>query len=359
MANRKWGVPIVLALGAAALLVGLPGLLTRSVGPDADLSGRLGLAGGVGAVTFAVLFLAGVLTSLTPCVYPLIPITVSVFGARQAEHRARSVALSATYVGGIALTYSALGVFAALSGKAFGSALSSPWVVGVLAIFLVALAASMFGAFDLNLPPSVQQKLGMVRGTGFAHALGMGLVAGIVAAPCTGPVLAGVLTYVATRRSAVLGFWMLFSYALGMGLLFFVLGATSLRLPRSGAWMETVKSVLGVALVAAAVALLLPMLPKPQSLPWLPSTIAAVAGLLAFAAVLLGALRLSFHGSPREKALKAASLVVLLGAVGLRFGWLGAPKASASEMAGIPWLHDEHAAIAQSRATGKPLLIDF
>ena len=89
MTNKKWIVRVVLAVAAAALLIGLPGLLTRSVGPDADLSGRLGLAGGVGAATFAVLFLAGVLTSLTPCVYPLIPITVSVFGARQAEHRAR------------------------------------------------------------------------------------------------------------------------------------------------------------------------------------------------------------------------------------------------------------------------------
>src|SRR5712691_9641871 len=249
MANRKWVVRIVLALGAAALLAGLPGLLTRSVGPDADLSGRLGLAGGVGAVTFAVLFLAGVLTSLTPCVYPLIPITVSVFGARQADHRAR----------------------------------------------LVALAASMFGAFDLNLPPSVQQKLGMVRGAGFAHALGMGLVAGIVAAPCTGPVLAGVLTFVATRRSALLGFWMLFSYALGMGLLFFVLGATSLKLPRSGAWMETVKTVLGVALVAAAAGLVLPRLPAPAQLAIAPRSLAIAAGMLAFAAVLFGALSLSFH----------------------------------------------------------------
>src|SRR6266446_5731848 len=151
MANRKWVVRIVLATAAAVLLAGLPGVLTRSVGPDADLSGRLGLAGGVGAATFAVLFLAGVLTSLTPCVYPLIPITVSVFGARQVEHRSRSVALSATYVAGIAVTYSALGIFAALSGKAFGSALSSPWVVTVLAVFLLALAVSMFGVFDLNL----------------------------------------------------------------------------------------------------------------------------------------------------------------------------------------------------------------
>src|SRR5437016_13465180 len=198
-AMKKWVARLILALAVGLALPLLPGVLTQSVGPGADLSGRLGLAGGVSAMTFAVLFVGGVLTSLTPCVYPLIPITVSIFGARQAEHRARSVGLSATYVAGIAAMFSALGVAAALSGKAFGSALSSPWVVAVLAVFLVALAASMFGAFDLNLPPSLQQRLGMVRGVGFAHALGMGLVAGIVAAPCTGPVLAGVLTYVATR----------------------------------------------------------------------------------------------------------------------------------------------------------------
>src|SRR5213075_613269 len=99
----------------------------------------------------------------------------------------------------------------------------------------------------------LQHKLSGVKGAGFAGAFGMGLVAGVIAAPCTGPVLAGVLAFVATKRSAVLGFWMLFSYAIGMGLLFFILGATSLRLPRSGAWMETVKSGRGVALIAAAV----------------------------------------------------------------------------------------------------------
>src|SRR5882724_10651240 len=167
-AMKKWLPRLALGLAVGIALTLLPMVLTQSVTSDVDLSGKLGLTAGVSAGTFAILFLAGILTSLTPCVYPLIPITVSVFGARQAEHRARSVALSATYVAGIAVTFSALGVFAALSGKAFGSALSSGWVVGVLAVFLLALAASMFGAFDLNLPPSLQGKLGMVRGTGFA-----------------------------------------------------------------------------------------------------------------------------------------------------------------------------------------------
>ncbi|MFL5428626.1 MAG: protein-disulfide reductase DsbD family protein [Myxococcales bacterium] len=353
--NRRWVVRLLFALGAGLLLAWLPSVLTQGVGPASlDLSSRLGLSSGVGASTFAILFAAGVLTSLTPCVYPLIPITVSVFGARSREHRARSAALSAVYVGGIAVTYSSLGIFAALSGRAFGTALSSPWVVAVLAVFLLALAASMFGAFEMTLPASLESRLSVVRGAGFAHAFGMGLVAGIIAAPCTGPVLAGVLTFVATSRSATLGFWMLFSYALGMGLLFFILGTTSLKLPRSGAWMEAVKTVLGIALVAAAIGLLLPLLPKPGAIAVSPRTVMWIAASLAFAAVLAGALHLSFHGDAREKAFKAAALVLLLGAIGLRLGWLGKPEA-----AEIAWLHDEKAALQLAQSTGKPLLVDF
>jgi len=354
---KKWLPRLVLALAIGVLLPVLPMLLTRGVGPGADLSGRLGLSAGVSAATFAVLFLGGVLTSLTPCVYPLIPITVSIFGARQAENRARSVALSATYVGGIAAMYSGLGLFAALSGKAFGTVLASPAVVVVLALLLMTLAASMFGAFEIALPHALQQKLAGVKGTGFGGAFAMGLVAGVIAATCTGPVLAGVLAYVATQRNAVLGFWMLFTYAVGMGLLFFVLGATSLRLPRSGAWMETVKSILGIALVAAAVALLLPYLPRAGMLPIGSRGVAVIAGVLAFAGVLAGALSLSFHGDGREKAMKLGALVLLLGGVGLRFGWLGPAKMEKGFE--ITWLHDEKLAVEQSRATGKPLLIDM
>jgi len=230
-------------------------------------------------------------------------------------------------------------------------------VIALLAVFLVALAASMFGAFEIALPSALQQKLSGVKAAGFAGAFGMGLVAGIIAAPCTGPVLAGVLTYVAAQRNAVLGFWMLFTYAIGMGMLFFVLGATSLRLPRSGPWMETVKSVLGIALVAAAFALVLPFLPRPGSLPLSARSVAIAAGLLGFAGVVAGALSLSFHGGSREKAVKLGSLLLLLLGVGLCFGWLGEPRSE--KPFAIPWLHDERLAVQQSQATGKPLLIDF
>jgi thiol:disulfide interchange protein DsbD len=142
-----------------------------------------------------------------------------------------------------------------------------------------------------------------------------------------------------------------------MGLLFFVLGATSLRLPKSGAWMETVKSVLGIFLVAAAVGLLLPYLPRLGPLPFTAKTVATLAGVLAFAGVLAGALSLSFHGDGREKAMKFGALVLLLAGVGLRFGWLGSPKSD--KRLEIPWVHDEKMAVQQSRASGKPLLIDM
>jgi len=359
--RKQWVTRLLLALAIGLGLPFLPSLLNQGVGPGGDLSGRLGLEGGVSAGTFAILFLAGILTSLTPCVYPLIPITVSVFGARQNERRARSVLLSATYVGGIAAMYSGLGLFAALSGKAFGSALSSRWVVTGLALFLFALAASMFGAFELTVPHSVQQRLQKVSGKGFGSAFGMGLVAGVVAAPCTGPVLAGVLAFVATRRSALLGFWMLFTYALGVGVLFFVIGATSLRLPRSGGWMDTVKSVFGVALVAVGVGLVLPFVTRPAELPFGLHGVELIAGLGAFAAVLAGALSLTFHDGARAQVQKAVALAVLVAAIGLRLGWAGSPR-GASDAAGpaeVVWLHDEAQALAQAKATGKLLLIDF
>jgi thioredoxin:protein disulfide reductase len=150
---------------------------------------------------------------------------------------------------------------------------------------------------------------------------------------------------------------MLFTYAMGMGVLFFVLGATSLSLPRSGAWMETVKSVLGIVLLAAAAALLLPLLPRAHDLPLREKQVAIIAGVIAFAAVLIGALTLSFHSETRDKILKASGLLLLLFGISLRFGWLGMPQHEG--LRPIAWLRDEKAAVKQSQASGKPLLIDF
>ncbi len=147
---------------------------------------------------------------------------------------------------------------------------------------------------------------------------------------------------------------MLFTYALGLGTLFFALGATSMKLPRSGAWMEVVESGLGLALVAMGTGLFLPLLPKPHALPLSTNAMLFIGALVRYAAVLLGALSLSFHGDRRERAFKGAGLALLLGAIAFRLGWLGGPVAPQ-----IPWLHSEQAALAAARASGKPILVDF
>src|SRR5256885_7439482 len=145
-------------------------------------------ARGAGAA-FLFALTAGLLTALTPCVYPMIPITVSIFGARNTS-RPRALVLATIYVAGIAVTFGTLGTVFALLGKAFGTFLANPWVVVPLALFFVAMAVSMFGAFELSLPPAMQERLSRFGGRGPGGAFLMGLGAGLIAAPRTGPPLA-------------------------------------------------------------------------------------------------------------------------------------------------------------------------
>lgn len=357
-----------LKIWSAALVVGLlvavvPAWLT---GPGTDLTGSLQLDASLW-LAIPILFAAGVLTSLTPCVYPLIPITVSIFGARgKTSSRARAAALSSTYVLGIATMYSVLGVAAAASGKAFGSFMGNPWVVGVFALAMLAFAASMFGLFEIQLPSSLQTKLVSVGGIGFGSAFGMGLVAGIVAAPCTGPVLGAVLTFVASTRNLWFGFWLLFSYAMGMGLLFFVLGTFSVSLPKSGAWMDAVKTVLGVALVVVAISFVRPLLPRSPEVELGSFWFALIAGVAVAVAVLIGTVQKSFHDSAVVKTL---GLVLIVAALSFRLGWIVEPKladvhvtdaeGNVSTLGRVDWMYDEPKALARAKAENKYLIIDF
>jgi len=350
-----------LAAAAFALVAWLPGLSTSgSTGASTDLGLARFLAEG-SALAFGAAFAGGVLTSLTPCVYPLIPITVSIFGARSARSRRQAIILSLLYVLGIAATYTALGVGAALGGKAFGSVMTNPWALGFVALVLAAMAASMFGAFELALPASWQARLNTVGGAGYAGALGMGLVAGIIAAPCTGPVLAAALAFVAAKGSVAFGAGIMFVYALGIGLLFFLIGAFSVALPKSGPWMESVKSFFGVALLAAAGLFakdLVPGLralfsPAPQAVLWAAG--AAALGLL------LGALDLGFSGPLRQRLAKGLGVALAVGAVVFAVGSGAARRqAEAREDGGLAWIvNDEAGALARARAEDKPVLVDF
>ncbi|HSD19260.1 MAG TPA: cytochrome c biogenesis protein CcdA [Anaeromyxobacter sp.] len=344
-----------LTFAAVAWLPDLAGLGPTGAGSDLHL-GTLLAEGSL--VAFAVAFVGGVATSLTPCVYPLIPITVSIFGARKAATRAESMALSGLYVLGIAVMYSALGVGAALTGKAFGSVMQNPWVIGFVAIVLAAMAASMFGAFELQLPSSWQARLTHVGGAGRAGAFAMGLVSGIIAAPCTGPVLAAALTFVAAKGSVAFGFGIMFTYALGLGLLFFLIGAFSIHLPKSGAWMETVKSLFGVALLAAAGVFLKDAFPQVKPLFSASREVAFLAAGLAALGVLLGALHASFGGPVLQRVAKGAGVALLVGGIVYAVGAAGA-RERARSAAAFAWLHSEEEAIALAKAEGRPVIIDF
>lgn len=227
-------------------------------GDEAEQAGWLESALGANGLwaVFLLVFGAGILSSLSPCIYPLIPITIGLFGARQATTRRQAFLLSLSYVGGIVVTYSILGMSAALLGTVFGGFLQNIWLQMAIALLFIVLGMGSLGVYDFRLPAGLQAKLNELGGIGFVGAFVMGLGAGIIAAPCVGPVVAGVLLYVAQQGSLFLGWSLLTIFAAGMGLLFIVLGTFSSlihRLPRAGGWMEGVKAVMGAVFIGIGV----------------------------------------------------------------------------------------------------------
>ncbi|KAB2848368.1 MAG: protein-disulfide reductase DsbD [Ignavibacterium sp.] len=209
-------------------------------------------------------FLAGLALNLTPCVYPLIPITIGYFGGQAEGKTSRLVLLGLLYMLGMALTYSVVGVITSLSGAVFGSLLQNPFVIIVIVLLFVALALSQFGVYEFKLPDSLVAKAGGAKGGTFG-AFFMGLTMGIVAAPCIGPFVLGLVTYVAAKGDPLYGFLMFFVLALGLGLPYLFLAIFSGKiksLPRAGIWMEGVKHIFGFILIGMALYFLDPILPK-------------------------------------------------------------------------------------------------
>ena len=330
----------------------LPALLLTllpKVAEAADFASALG-KGTSHAFLFA--FTAGLLTALTPCVYPMIPITISVFGGRGGASRARAFALATFYVAGIAVMFGTLGTTFALLGKAFGTFLGNPFVIVPLALFFFAMAASMFGAFNLTLPSGLQQRLSSVGGRGFLGAFLMGLVGGLIAAPCTGPPLAGILAYVATTRDAVLGFFLLATYATGIGIPFWLIAGFSVQLPKSGAWMDSVKAVFGVALIVAGLYYLKPVLPFLGTLTGRTPAFVAILGAVLAVGVALATMHRSLPGLIKLAA-RGLGITLCVGAIFAFTNYLLTPKVH------VAWLTDEAQAVAQAKAENKPLLVDF
>ncbi|NNG27752.1 MAG: thioredoxin fold domain-containing protein [Ignavibacteriaceae bacterium] len=209
-------------------------------------------------------FVGGLALNLTPCVYPLIPITIGYFGGQSEGSTGRLAMMGLLFMFGMAATYSIIGVVTALSGAIFGALLQNPIVILIVVAILLGLSLSMFGLYEFKLPDSMVAKAGGAK-AGMFGAFFMGLTMGIVAAPCIGPFVLGLVTYVATKQDPYFGFLMFFVLALGLGFPYLFLAIFSGKiknLPRAGEWMDSVKHIFGIILVGMALYFLLPLLPK-------------------------------------------------------------------------------------------------
>lgn len=348
--RRSWWI-------TASLLIGwtlLPSMVWGAAEPplresplSADwLSGIISRYGlGLGLLATLV---GGLALNLTPCVYPMIPVTLAFFTSQGAGSLKRTAVLASFYVAGLSLNYALLGLIAARTGVLFGSWLQQPAVLFGVALVIVALALSMFGLYDLRLPAALTRRLGTAS-TGRWGAFLMGMVVGLIAAPCIGPFVVGLLLLVSHLANPVAGFFLFFMLGLGMGLPYLVLGASAHRigqLPRAGPWLVWSKKVLGVVLLGLALYFVKPLLPEAL-------TGLLVVGLLVGSGIYLG--WLDRTGSPGRWFVRArwcvgVGLLVMAAAV----AW---PRPRPGPA--VAWVPYSQAAFEQAQRDGRPILIDI
>jgi thioredoxin:protein disulfide reductase len=293
--------------------------------------------------TLAWVLVLGMALNLTPCVYPLVSITVAFFGTTGPT---RGTALRASaYVAGICLTFTVLGAVAALTGSLFGAALQQPAVLGGIALLMVGLALGCFGVYQLR-PPSLLMQWASRTGEGVAGALFMGLTMGVVAAPCIGPIVVALLVYVGARQSIAEGLALFFALGLGLGLPYLVLAILSerlRRLPRSGAWLEWMERLFGFLLLGVALHFVTPLLT--------PDVVRAGWALLLVSAGLV----LGFRGAVRTPTARVARAIA-----GVAVALYGASTLLATPAGPrIAWAEFSEEALVRARETGRPVLIDF
>jgi thiol:disulfide interchange protein DsbD len=296
--------------------------------------------------TLLAIFAGGMALNLTPCVYPLIPITVSYFGGRSGK--SQLIGHGLFYIGGLSITNSVLGVTAALTGGLMGTILQNPLVLATVAVILIFFATSLFGFWELRLPGGLIQAASKSY-AGYLGTLFMGLTMGVVAAPCIGPFVLGLLAWVASMGSPWLGFIIFFTLSLGFGLPLFFLAIFSgqiNKLPRSGEWMLWVRKLMGWVLVGMAAHFIRPVLPK-------------TAGILFLAAVALAA-GLHLGWIDRTKASFRAfewirngvvimSVVITTILIG---SWV-------MQVPGVTWQPYSDELLSEAKRLKKPVIIDF
>lgn len=343
---------------------------------DEDSQIRRALQGGRFWVVVATFFGAGLLLALTPCVFPMIPILSGIIAGQKKVTRLSGFLLSLAYVLGMAITYALAGVAAALSGTLLSNALQNPFALSIGAAIFVALAFSMFGFFELQLPSFIQSKFSdasnKVKGGNFIGVFIMGALSALIVGPCVAPPLAAALAYIAQTGNTTLGGWALFSLAIGMGVPLLLVGLSAgTLLPRAGGWMNAVKNFFGVLMIAIAIWLITPLIEMwMQMLLW--------AMLLIISSIYLHALDpLAHTASGWQRLWKGMAIVMLIAGGALLLGMLGggrellqplsvfkpgtsvtgAPATNKLAFQRIHNLAELDAKIAQS--AGKTVMLDF
>ena len=345
-------VPVQLAAADAALqsmntdlFAGYTPSEQTAVKPRNDFAAMFDEKGSL--LTFLAIFLVGLALNLTPCVYPMLTVTVSLFGGHSETRPLRVFFRALVYVVGIATMYSILGVTAALGGGLFGSWLQSPWVLGGISALLFLLALSSFGVYQLRMPYWLTSKLGGTTGTGMAAVYLSGLVVGVFAAPCVGAPVIALMAFVAGKGSAVFGFWTFFILSLGLGLPYLILGTFSgllKKIPRSGSWLVWVEHLFGVVLAGAGLFyLFLAVAPK--------DVIYVVP-----AAFVIGGIYLGFVDSAfREKR----TLKIFQRVFGVAAVVVGVLLAGGLREKGMVWETYSDTALLEAKENGMPVVLDF
>ena len=322
----------------------------KRIEPEQDRLARL--LGEQRFLAIPAFFGFGLLLALTPCVFPMIPILSSLIAGQGASlTRRRALLLSLTYVLAMAATYTIAGVLAALLGQNLQIWFQNPWVLAVFSAMFVALALSMFGLYELQLPTSLQNRLvdwsNRQRGGHHVGVAIMGLLSALIVGPCVAPPLIGILTFIAVTGDLALGAAALFALSLGMGAPLLLIGASAGHwLPRAGHWMERVKAVFGVLLLAVALWLLDRILPAAASM-------ALWATLLIVTATYMGALQPVVHGAPTWRTLiKGLGLVLLIYGILLLVGVAGGGRDPWQPLRGVRLIAS---AVGEASATAEPL----
>jgi thiol:disulfide interchange protein DsbD len=297
-----------------------------------------------------IVFVGGLALNLTPCVFPIIPITISFFSSQSGGRALRAFQLSLAYFLGITLCFSVLGTIAALTGALFGALLQNPIVLIFIAAVLVYLALSMFGLYEIPLFTRLQSTTGGAK-KGLAGAFLMGLTVGLAASPCIGPFVLGLLVFVGNTGSPLMGFTVFFTLAAGLGLPYIILGTFSgmlSALPRAGTWMEVVKKILAVILFGLVFYFLRPLIPA-DVYPFVFAAYLLVGGIVLLVVRTEGEL-----GGMRIIRLVVAVAFLLWGA----YSAVTALRTGAGE--GLEWTSvSSMDQIESARVSGKPVIMDF